>query len=595
MQRNIPFVLTALIAIGVLSSLATHSTDAQDSIPKTPAGKCLAALIDAINTDDGDARTEFLKSRFVDETDEAMKKRQDQTDRVRSQFGKFTFNKMVASAEHEISANFATASGPNILLSIEVTDDDLAKISSIHLEVGADDDDTAELPDFGQSAREESIERLASELRSKYVFPKMGETMASAIEKSLAAGDYEEAGSAQTFATLLTKQLRDLCHDKHLRVRPGSPRAPSRSPGQRASDNHGFVKVEMLPGGVGYLKFNYFSGQSAAEDTAAAAMNFLANSNAIIFDLRENGGGNPKMIAFLTSYLFDERVHLNSFYNRPTDTTSESWTQAEVPGRKLGPDTPVYVLTSNHTFSGAEEFSYNLKNLKRGIIVGETTGGGAHPVMPVQLGAHLHITMPFARAINPITKTNWEGVGVKPDVAVSADAALEKALELARRTQSATAKSAKSDESDNSSNMKQTETTNIDIAALAQKARQLMSDQSFPEAIEAFEKLTKLTPENGDVWFRYGYCLHADGQLDKAIEVHQHAAQFESFAGIATYNLACAYSLKKKIDPAIEALEKAVELGFGDVNQLKNDSDFDNIREEAGYQAIVKKLDGDNS
>ena len=115
-------------------------------------------------------------------------------------------------------------------------------------------------------------------------------------------------------------------------------------------------------------------------------MNFLGHSNALIFDLRQNGGGSPEMIAYLSSYLFEEPVHLNSFYNRPTETTTETWTQKEVPGKKFSPETQIFVLTSSNTFSGAEEFSYNLKNLKRGTIVGETTGGGAHPVMPVVLG-----------------------------------------------------------------------------------------------------------------------------------------------------------------------------------------------------------------
>ena len=340
----------------------------------------------------------------------------------------------------------------------------------------------------------------------------------------------------------------------------------------------------MLPGGIGYLKFNFFSGDPAAQKTASAAMNFLANCNAIIFDLRENGGGSPDMIAYLSSYLFDEPVHLNSFYNRPTDTTTDTWTQKDVPGQKLGPETPVFVLTSNYTFSGAEEFSYNLKNLKRGTIVGETTGGGAHPVRPVTLGQQMHITMPFARAINPITKTNWEGVGVKPHVETSADDALDKAIDLARNQSKSVASNAP---------MEKTETSDVNVEELQQKADDLMANQSFAEGAKVFAQLTKLRPDNGMFWFRYGYCLHGAGDLDKAIEVHKKAAEFDRLAPVATYNLACAYSLQKKTDLAIEALNKAVEMGFNDAGQIENDSDMNNLRDDKRFTALLKELKGD--
>ncbi len=230
----------------------------------------------------------------------------------------------------------------------------------------------------------------------------------------------------------------------------------------------------------------------------------------------------------------------------------------------------------------APYFDNNLKNLKRGTIVGETTGGGAHPIMPVTLGDRMHMSMPFARAINPISKTNWEGVGVEPDVQVSADQALEKALEIARAGQQMAANAAEASE--------KTETASMDVNELAQQASQLMAEQSFDKAVRVFEKLTELAPDQGRVWFNYGYCLHANGDLDKAIEIHQKAAEFDQFSGIATYNLACAYSLKNRADDAFQALEKAIELGFGDVAQLEGDSDFDNIRDDKRYAKIIEQL-----
>jgi C-terminal processing protease CtpA/Prc len=144
-------------------------------------------------------------------------------------------------------------------------------------------------------------------------------------------------------------------------------------------DNCAFEKVERLPSNIGYLKFNAFLDPAICGPTAMAAMNFLGNVDAIIFDLRDNGGGDPKMIAFISTYLFDEVTHLNDLYDRKKDATTQYWTLPYVPGKRLT-GKPVIILTSKRTFSGAEEFSYNLKNLKRATIIGETTGGGAHPV-----------------------------------------------------------------------------------------------------------------------------------------------------------------------------------------------------------------------
>jgi retinol-binding protein 3 len=156
-------------------------------------------------------------------------------------------------------------------------------------------------------------------------------------------------------------------------------------------------------------------------------MKFLAHTDALIFDLRNNGGGDPEMVALISSYLFgDKPVHLNSLYWRPGDKTDEFWTKPNAAANKFT-DKPVYVLTANRTFSAAEEFSYNLKNLKRATIVGETTGGGAHPGSSVRLHEHFAAFIPTGRAISPVTKTNWEGTGVEPDVKVPKEHALKTA------------------------------------------------------------------------------------------------------------------------------------------------------------------------
>ena len=159
-------------------------------------------------------------------------------------------------------------------------------------------------------------------------------------------------------------------------------------------------------------------------------MNFLGNTDAIIFDLRDNGGGVSRMVALISTYLFSEPTHLNDVYNPREDSTTQYWTLPYVPGKRLV-GKPVFVLTSKRTFSGAEEFAYNLKNLKRATIVGETTGGGAHLVSGHRLDDHFMIGVPVAKAVNPISKTNWEGSGVEPDVKVPAEKALDVAEKMA--------------------------------------------------------------------------------------------------------------------------------------------------------------------
>ena len=194
--------------------------------------------------------------------------------------------------------------------------------------------------------------------------------------------------------------------------------------------NCGFKKAEILEDNIGYLKFDFFADPGICGPTVVAAMNFLANVDAIIFDLRENGGGDPKMVAFVSSYLFAERTHLNDLWTRKGDVTEQYWTGPYVPGKSLD-GKPAFVLTSKNTFSGGEEFTNNLKVLKRAKIVGETTGGGAHPVRGHRITEHFGIDVPFARAINPVTHTNWEGTGVEPDVKVNGSQALEEAIKLA--------------------------------------------------------------------------------------------------------------------------------------------------------------------
>ncbi|NOT30757.1 MAG: S41 family peptidase [Planctomycetes bacterium] len=285
------------------------------------------------------------------------------------------------------------------------------------------------------------IGSLAKEVEQRYVFADIALELGAKLRERLYAGAYEGI-SIETLASRLTTDLHSVHPDKHLHVVPSPPRSETEpldpplelAAQERASlaearrANFGFQKVEILDGNVGYLELRGFVPLAFGRDTAAAAMGFLANVDALIVDLRQNGGGEPSMIQFLSTYFFAEPTHLNSFEWRGREGLEEFWTLPEVPGKRLV-EVPIFVLTSRSTFSAAEEFTYNLRNLERATIVGETTGGGAHPGETHEIAGLLTIFIPQGRAINPITKTNWEGVGVEPHVKVAA----EKALETARR------------------------------------------------------------------------------------------------------------------------------------------------------------------
>jgi hypothetical protein len=305
-------------------------------------------------------------------------------------------------------------------------------------------------PALSAADKAAAVDLLAQRLSGKYVYADDGNKMAAAVRAHLLKGDYEKVATDAEFADLLTTHLQAAHPDKHLSIRhipnalPDRPR-PSLTQGvpaemrQRMTEvgqylNFAFEKVERLPGNIMYLKLNGFFEAEVGKAAATAAMNLAANGNAMIIDLRENGGGDPRMVAYMASYLLgDKKVHLSDIYFRAENETNSFWSDPAVPGVRFGPDKPVYVLTSGETFSAAEDFTYNLQAIKRITVVGDTTGGGAHPIQPFRVGPNLVAVIPVGRSINLITKGDWEGTGVKPDVAIAADKAMTKANALALR------------------------------------------------------------------------------------------------------------------------------------------------------------------
>ncbi|HEV7701302.1 MAG TPA: S41 family peptidase [Pyrinomonadaceae bacterium] len=297
------------------------------------------------------------------------------------------------------------------------------------------------------AVRSRVIDELLRNLNKSYISFETARQMEMDIRARLAKREYDGVTSATRFAAMLQEDLQAISHDKHLRVYYSAEAIAVRQKNarptakERAAElffqrrfNWGFEKVERMEGNIGYLALRSFEDPAAGVDTVASAMGTLSNTDGLIIDLRQNGGGSPAMVALLSSYFFGSRsVHLNDIYWREGNKTEEFWTKRSVTGKKYG-DKPIYILTSNTTFSAAEEFAYNLKNLKRATLIGEKTRGGANPGERVRLTEHFEVFVPMGKAVNPITQTNWEGIGVTPDVPVPKDQALKTAYIMALET-----------------------------------------------------------------------------------------------------------------------------------------------------------------
>jgi retinol-binding protein 3 len=289
--------------------------------------------------------------------------------------------------------------------------------------------------------RHRVIQGAAANLTKYYIDPEVAQKMADALRAHEKNEDDDAATDGEVFADLLTTQMREVSHDLYVMMVYSTGTTPENPPAPTAKEvalyrkemlknNCTFETVKILPHNIGYVKFNEFPDAAVCGTTVATAMASLSHSDAIIFDLRDNRGGYSNTVALIATYLFEQPTHLNDFYNRGENSTEESWTLPPVPGNRLA-DKPAFVLTSPSTFSAAEAFSYDLKMLKRATLVGETTSGRGHMGIGHRIDDHFTIRVPGIRVVNPISRTNWEGTGVEPDVKVGAADALATAAKLA--------------------------------------------------------------------------------------------------------------------------------------------------------------------
>lgn len=411
---------------------------------------------------------------------------------------------------------------------------------------------TAQQSMLSSDEKKETIANIEQLLNAHYVFPEVATAMGEHLQKQWTAGVFETANDWKAFANALTDELQAVSKDKHLRVRlrrkvSDAPVAESPLSELFAEQEHqsewagGFAEVKKLEGNIGYFDLRGFAPLELGQPIADAVLQLLSGCDAILIDLRRNGGGSPDMVQYLCSYFFKEKTHLNSLYWREGNETQEFWT-VDVKGKKR-PDVPICILTSDYTFSGAEEFCYNMQTRKRATLIGETTGGGANPGGMQRVNDQLDMFIPVGRAINPVTQTNWEGVGVVPDLKTTKEAAWDKALEWAQK---AAADYRQQRQNQQQRYLQQAETALADTTAQGQESlfavfQQAVGEgflnemwinilgyqylqQGKPRAAEAiFYTNTRLFPQSANALDSYAEALLANGKKTASFAQYKKA------------------------------------------------------------------------
>lgn len=293
--------------------------------------------------------------------------------------------------------------------------------------------------------KKKTIDSILLLIKRKYVIAEALPEIERNILQYHANGKYDTISTGKEFAFQLTADLQKITNDQHLKVQYSVKNQTDQAvkkivvPNDNwakdllIENNYGIKKKAILEGNIGYLSIPIFGTLKYCADTLIAAMDYVKGTDALIIDLREcRGSIDENTIPFLCSYFFSEPVHLDDFYTRETNSTKQLWTYAYVPG-SLYLDKPIYILTSGRTFSGGEAFAYHLQQLKRSNVVGEVTRGGANPTELQRIDNYFTLNVPYAASINPISHTNWERVGVVPNVKASAILALYEANLLALR------------------------------------------------------------------------------------------------------------------------------------------------------------------
>ncbi|WP_109853129.1 S41 family peptidase [Aquimarina sp. AU58] len=407
---------------------------------------------------------------------------------------------------------------------------------------------------FAQS-NNEIIKEAQKLLEKNYIFLDKAKEINAHLDALMEKGFFDNQ-SPKDFAKTLTQELRKITKDKHLRFL--SPRPPEQSKKDTKASfiqNLSRYRPPMLRGfklmksNIGYIDLAFFGGSEEHLAKIDQVMNDMLVADAIIIDMRRNGGGSPTTVNYLSSYFFNEKLLLNTIYSRANDHTEELWV-ADVKGIKR-PKVPVYILTSDYTFSGAEDFSYTMQSRGRATVIGEVTGGGAHPTRGFSLPNGFRIAIPFARTINPVTKTNWEGVGVQPDIKISASKALEKAKKLAsaqavtyrdsffeplEKTLTVIEKNKTTSQESKNDIYKQlvllTHTGMINESEINAMGYYYLQNNNPQTALIIFESNTQLFPDSANAWDSLAESYLGLENKEKAIEYYEKAIEMDPKGGV---------------------------------------------------------------
>lgn len=311
----------------------------------------------------------------------------------------------------------------------------------------------AKVAELSAERKKKLVDRLAAEIERKYVFPEVGVSIAKQLKARSEKGNYSSIKHPLEFATQLTKDMQEIARDKHLNVFYYPAKQEDENENTAANDksvskvnekpsedeiekrrnaainhfrklNYGVRRVEHFDGNVAYLDLFMIGDLAYVHKGLTAALTLVEGSDAMIIDLRDNTGGSPETVEFIVSHFVPQPTHIMDNYRRDDNSIRQSWTRSNLSVPVYDERKMVYILTSQKTFSAAEDLAYTMQALKRAKIVGETTGGGAHAGIRFHLDENFTAFIPNQRSISPLTKSNWEGVGVVPDLSVDANKAL---------------------------------------------------------------------------------------------------------------------------------------------------------------------------
>lgn len=282
--------------------------------------------------------------------------------------------------------------------------------------------------------RQASLHAVIRILNEQYVFPETALKVSEVLLQQEQNGALDEVTSHALFAEKVGALMRQHSGDGHLNLaliaEQGGVSHRLKETDSRKINNFAFEQARILPGNVGYLKLYKFWQAEEAHQVGHAALVFLSHSDHIVIDLRDSGGGSPQLVQYLISHFVPEGILLWDLLDRNGKSTEQIRSLA-VPDSGLLKTKPLYILQSEELVSAGELFGYTLQQLGRAVVIGETSAGLAHYTGAAQVNDWLFVRIPMFRPINPVTGTNFERVGVEPNIKVTAEMALYTALRIA--------------------------------------------------------------------------------------------------------------------------------------------------------------------